>query len=44
MLDTQAESSQRVSKTLWTMEDIANRIEARKAKPTKRAPYKKTAR
>jgi hypothetical protein len=27
--------------TLWTMEDIAERIEARAAKPTKRGPYKK---
>jgi IS1 family transposase len=32
-----------VSQTLWTMEDIANRIEARTAKPTKRGPYKKRA-
>lgn len=30
-----------VSKTLWTMEDIAERIEARTAKPTKRGAYKK---
>ena len=30
-----------VSKTLWTMEDIANRIEAYTAKPAKRGPYKK---
>jgi IS1 family transposase len=30
-----------VSQTLWTMEDIANRIEARTAKPAKRGPYKK---
>jgi len=30
-----------VSKTLWTMEDIAERIEARTAKPAKRGPYKK---
>lgn len=29
-----------VSDTLWTMEDIANRIEARTAKPAKRGPYK----
>jgi IS1 family transposase len=32
-----------VSATLWTMEDIANRIEARTAKPAKRGPYKKRA-
>jgi IS1 family transposase len=30
-----------VSATLWTMEDIANRIEARTTKPAKRGPYKK---
>ena len=30
-----------VSQTLWTMEDIAERIEARTAKPAKRGPYKK---
>ena len=30
-----------VSATLWTMEDIANRIEARTAKPAKCGPYKK---
>jgi len=30
-----------VSQTLWTMEDIAERIEARNAKPAKRGPYKK---
>jgi len=30
-----------VSQTLWTMEDIAERIEARMAKPAKRGPYKK---
>jgi hypothetical protein len=30
-----------VSQTLWTMEDIATRIEARTAKPVKRGPYKK---
>jgi IS1 family transposase len=30
-----------VTGTLWTMEDIANRIEARQAKPMKRGPYKK---
>jgi len=30
-----------VSQTLWTMEDIANRIEARTAKPARRGPYKK---
>ena len=29
--------------TLWTMEDIAERIEARKAKPAKRGPYEKRA-
>ncbi len=29
-----------VSQTLWTMEDIAERIEARTAKPAKRGPYK----
>jgi hypothetical protein len=27
--------------TLWTMEDIAERIEAAQAKSTKRGPYKK---
>jgi hypothetical protein len=32
-----------VSQTLWTMEDIAERIEARKAKPAARGPYKKRA-
>lgn len=32
-----------VSATLWTMEDIAERIEARTAKPAKRGPYKKRA-
>jgi len=32
-----------VSQTLWTMEDIANRVEARTAKPAKRGPYKKRA-
>ena len=30
-----------VSQTLWTMEDIAERIETRQAKPMKRGPYKK---
>ncbi len=30
-----------VFQTLWTMEDIANRIEASTAKPAKRGPYKK---
>ncbi|HTK34608.1 MAG TPA: IS1 family transposase [Caulobacteraceae bacterium] len=30
-----------VSQTLWTMEDIAEKIEARTAKPAKRGPYKK---
>jgi IS1 family transposase len=30
-----------VSATLWTMEDIAERIEVRMAKPAKRGPYKK---
>jgi hypothetical protein len=30
-----------ISDTLWTMEDIAERIEARQAKPAKRGPYKK---
>ena len=30
-----------VSQTLWTMEDIATRIETRTAKPAKRGPYKK---
>jgi IS1 family transposase len=30
-----------ISDTLWTMEDLANRIEARQAKPMKRGPYKK---
>jgi hypothetical protein len=30
-----------VAQTLWTMEDIAQRIEARAAKPAKRGPYKK---
>jgi len=33
-----------VSQTLWTMEDIANRIEARTAKSAKRGPYKKRER
>jgi len=32
-----------VSQALWTIEDIANRIEARAAKPAKRGPYKKRA-
>jgi IS1 family transposase len=32
-----------VSQTLWTMEDIANLIEARTSKPAKRGPYKKRA-
>lgn len=30
-----------VSQTLWTMEDIAERIEARAVKPGKRGPYRK---
>ena len=30
-----------VSKTLWTMEDIAERIEVRRSAPGKRGPYKK---
>ena len=30
-----------VSQTLWTMEDIAERIEAWTAKSAKRGPYKK---
>lgn len=30
-----------VSATLWTMEDIAERIEARTTRPAKRGPYKK---
>ena len=30
-----------VSQTIWTMEDIADRIEARAAKPARRGPYKK---
>jgi hypothetical protein len=30
-----------VSDRLWSMEDIAERIEARQAKPMKRGPYKK---
>jgi hypothetical protein len=33
-----------VSQTLWTMEDIAEGIEARAAKPAKRGPYKKPTR
>jgi IS1 family transposase len=32
-----------VSQTLWTMEDIAERIEARRPLPRKRGPYKKRA-
>ena len=32
-----------VSQTLWTMEDIASRIEARQAKPIKRGPYEMAA-
>ena len=32
-----------VSKTLWTMEDIAERIEANRPQPGKRGPYKKHA-
>jgi hypothetical protein len=32
-----------VSKTLWTMEDIAERVEARRSQPGKRGPYKKSA-
>ena len=32
-----------VSTTLWTMEDIAERIEARRPAPTKRGTYKKRA-
>jgi hypothetical protein len=31
------------SQTLWTMEDIAERIEARRPAPGKRGPYKKRA-
>lgn len=30
-----------IADTLWTMEDIANRIEARQPAPAKRGPYKK---
>ena len=30
-----------ISDTLWTMEDLANRIEGRQSKPMKRGPYKK---
>jgi hypothetical protein len=30
-----------ISDTLWTMEDIAERIEARRPQPDKRGPYKK---
>jgi hypothetical protein len=33
-----------VSATLWTMEDIAERIEARTARPAKRGPYKNVVR
>jgi len=32
-----------VSQTLWTMEDIAERIEARRPALGKRGPYKKRA-
>src|SRR5579871_247947 len=32
-----------ISDTLWTMEDIAERIEARRPQPGKRGPYKKRA-
>jgi hypothetical protein len=32
-----------VSATLWTMEDIAERIEVRRPQPSKRGPYKKRA-
>jgi hypothetical protein len=32
-----------VSETLWTMEDIAERIEVRKTQPSKRGPYEKRA-
>ncbi|MGH7011102.1 MAG: IS1 family transposase, partial [Caulobacteraceae bacterium] len=32
-----------ISSTLWTMEDIAERIEARRPKTGKRGPYKKHA-
>jgi len=32
-----------VSQTLWTMEDIAERIEARRPKAGPRGPYKKRA-
>ena len=32
-----------VSQTLWTMEDIAERIEARRPQATQRGPYKKRA-
>jgi hypothetical protein len=30
-----------ISDTLWTMEDIAERIEARRPQPGKRGPYRK---
>jgi hypothetical protein len=30
-----------IAGNLWSLEDIANRIEARTAKPAKRGPYKK---
>lgn len=30
-----------ITKTLWSLEDIAERIEARNAKPAKRGPYRK---
>jgi hypothetical protein len=32
-----------VSKALWSLEDIANRIEASRPAPSKRGPYKKAA-
>jgi hypothetical protein len=33
-----------ISDTLWTMEDIAETIEANRPQPGKRGPYKKRAR
>lgn len=32
-----------VSDRLWSMEDVANMIDARQPKPGKRGPYKKRA-
>ncbi len=32
-----------ISERLWSLEDIAERIEARRRPPAKRAPYKKRA-